>query len=381
VGQDAEELLSRSLADSELLLLVDNFEQLLPAARTMSNVLAACPKLKVVVTSRAPLHIAAEREFPVPPLADDEAAELFVSRAQAANPRFELSEQNAAAVAELCARLDGLPLAIELAAARTKLLPPATLLSRLANRLEVLGGWSLAAAEAVCDGIVLDGLSALVDESLVRQREAATGEPRFSMLEIVREYALERLDDDQELRRRHLAYFVALAEEAAPHLSRGEEQVMWFARLEDEHDNLRSALAFALDGGDASSALRLAVGIRRFWQIHGYLAEGRQALEAALAAAPEEPSELRADALNMVGILAAEQGDFETAQTNFEAALADAHPAGSTRVISSALANLGNMAFYSGDHDTARELYKRASSTSSRSAICVGRRSRRRTSG
>jgi predicted ATPase/DNA-binding SARP family transcriptional activator len=401
-GQDAEELLATALADSELLLLVDNFEQLLPAARTVAHLLDAAPKLKIAVTSRAPLHVAAEREFPVPPLADDEAAELFVSRAQAANPNFDLSEQNAAAVAELCARLDGLPLAIELAAARTKLLPPATLLSRLSNRLQLLTGgrrdapqhqqtlrmtldWSydllaadaqwllaqlgvfagctLESAEAVCriDGEVLDALGALVDESLLRQRETVTGDARFTMLEIVREYALERLSlsgEADELRRRHLAYFVDLAEEAAPHLSRGEEQITWFARLEDEHDNFRAALAFALETADASSALRLAVGIRRFWQIHGYLAEGRQALESALAAAPDTPSELRADALNMLGILAAEQGEFDSSKANFTAALDEARSVGSTRVMSSALVNLGNMAFYAGEHDAARLLYK-----------------------
>src|SRR5439155_2200641 len=402
VGQDAEELLARSLADSELLLLVDNFEQVLPAARSVASLLDAAPNVKVVVTSRAPLHVAAEREFPVPPLADDEAAELFVSRAQAANPNFELSEQNASAVADLCARLDGLPLAIELAAARTKLLPPATLLSRLGNRLELLtggrrdapqhqqtlrmtldwsydllepeaqrlferlgvfaGGCTLASVEAVCggDGSVLEGLSALVDESLVRQRETDAGEPRFSMLEIVREYALERLSssgDGDETRRRHLEHFVSLAEEAEPKLA-DREQIAWFDRLEDEHDNLRGALAFALDSDDPSSALRLAVGVRRFWQIHGYLVEGRQALESALAATPGEPSELRANALNMSGILAGEQGEFDAARVSFKAALGDAHAVGATRVISSALVNLGTLAFFSGELDAARDLYK-----------------------
>jgi predicted ATPase/DNA-binding SARP family transcriptional activator len=401
VGGDADELLTKALASSEVLLLVDNFEQVLPAARTIAQLLDAAPGLKIVVTTRAPLHIAAEREYPVPPLADDEAAELFVSRAQAANPNFELSEPNAAAVAELCARLDGLPLAIELAAARTKLLPPATLLSRLGNRLELLtggrrdapqhqqtlrmtldwshdlldadaqrlfaqlgafaGGCMLESAEAVCDEPVLAALETLVDESLVRQRETLRGEPRFSMLEIVREYALERLADSggtEELRRRHLAHFVALAEEAEPELSKGDDQILWFARLEDEHDNLRAALAFALETGDAASALRLAVGIRRFWQIHGYLAEGREALEAALTAASDDPSELRADALNMVGILAAEQGQFESSEASFKAALEEARAVGSTRVMSSSLVNLGNLAFYGGDLDAAGRLYK-----------------------
>jgi predicted ATPase len=400
-GGSAEELVLESLAASELLLLLDNFEQLLSAAAFVARLLDAAPAVKVVVTSRAPLHVAAEREFPVPPLPEDEAAELFVDRAQAANPTFDLSEQNAAAVAELCARLDGLPLAIELAAARTKLLPPATLLSRLGNRLDLLptgrrdaprhqqtlrmtfdwsydlldadaqrlfaqlgvfaGGCTLSSAEAVCDAPVLDALGVLVDESLVRRSETATGEPRFSMLEIVREYALERLADSGEaddVRLRHLAHYVALAEEAEPQLSRGDAQTAWFARLEDEHDNFRTALAFALASGDSTSALRIAVSIRRFWQIHGYLAEGREALEAALAAAPDEPSELRADALNMIGILAAEQGEFASAEASFKAALEAARTIESTRVISAALVNLGNLAFYGGDLDAARYLYK-----------------------
>jgi tetratricopeptide (TPR) repeat protein len=305
-------------------------------------------------------------------------------------------------VAELCARLDGLPLAIELAAARTKLLPPATLLSRLGNRLELLtggrrdapqhqqtlrmtldwsydllepeaqrlfaqlgvfaGGCTLASAEAVCsaDGSVLEGLAALVDESLVRQRETVAGEPRFSMLEIVREYALERLSsigEGDELRRRHLEHFVAFADEAEAKLA-DRDQIAWFARLEDEHDNLRAALDFALDNDDFSSALRLVVGVRLFWQIHGYLAEGRQAMEAALAITPDEPSELRAKALNMVGILAGEQGEFEAAGVRFNAALEDAHAVGSTRTISTALVNLGNLAFFRGELDAARDLYK-----------------------
>ncbi len=402
VGPNPEEEVMRALADSELLLLIDNFEQVLPAAGSIARLLDGTPGLKVIVTSRAPLRVAAEREVPVPPLADDEAAELFIARAQAADPNFALSERNAGAVAEICARLEGLPLAIELAAARTKLLPPVALLSRLGNRLELLtggrrdapqhqqtlrmtldwsydllepdaqrlfaqlgvfsGGCTLASAEAVCggEGSVLEGLSALVDESLVRQRETDAGEPRFSMLEIVREYALERLSqsgDGDETRRRHLEHFVSFAEEAEPKLA-DRDQISWFARLEDEHDNLRAALAFALDSDDSSSALRLAVGVRRFWQIHGYLVEGRQALESALAATPAVPSELRANALNMSGILAGEQGEFDAARVSFKAALEDAHAVGATRVISSALVNLGTLAFFGGELDAARDLYK-----------------------
>ena len=397
-SQEPEDALALALADAELLLLIDNFEQVLPAATTVARLLEAAPGLKVVVTSRAPLHIAGEREFPVPPLSEDEAAELFIARAQDANPQFVLSEQNAAAVAELCARLDGLPLAIELAAARTKILPPATLLARLENRLELLtggrrdaplhqqtlrmtldwsydllepavqrlfaqlgvfaGGCTLAAAEDVC-AADLEGLASLVDESLLRQRETSAGEARFSMLELVREYALERLGasgDEEQARRRHLDHFVAFAEEAEPQLV-GKDQAAWLARVEDEHDNIRAALAHALALGDASAALRLVRGVRRFWHVHGYLTEGRQALESALAIAPDEPSELRANSLNMIGILAGEQGDFPAARANFTAALDDARAVGATRAISSALVNLGNMAFYEGELDAARLLY------------------------
>src|SRR6266851_9023119 len=352
-GRDPEEALINALAGSRLLLLIDNFEQVLAAAPTVARLLGAAPGLKVIVTSRAPLHVAAEHEFAVPPLAEDEAAELFVTRAQAANPSFVLTEQNAAAVAELCVRLDGLPLAIELAAARSKLLPPVALLARLGNRLELLtggrrdaprhqqtlrmtldwsydlldsdaqrlfaqlgvfaGGCTLASAESVCrvEGSVLEGLAALVDESLVGQRES--NEPRFTLLQLVRDYALERLTasgESEEARRRHLEHFVALAEEAEPGLA-GGEQARWLARVEEEHDNLRAALAYALETDDSSSALRLVVGVRRFWQTHGYLAEGRQSLESALAVTQDTPSELRANAFNMAGILAGEQGDFD----------------------------------------------------------------------
>jgi predicted ATPase len=396
---DPAELLAEALAGSQLLLLVDNFEQVLAAAPAIARLIDDVPGLKLIVTSRSPLRLAAEREFPVPPLADDEAAELFVERAQAANPDFLLSERNASAVAELCMRLDGLPLAIELAAARSKLLPPAALLSRLGNRLELLtggrrdapqhqqtlrttldwsydllepstqglfaqlavfaGGWSLSAAEAVCsdEGPILDGLAALVDESLVLRRDTDADEPRFAMLELVREYALEQLDESDDVRRRHLDYFLGLAEEAEQQLGH-PDQIAWFTRLEEEHDNLRAALAFALESGDAESALRLVGGIRRFWHVHGYFAEGRDAIESALTAASDEPSELRANVLNMAGILAGEQGEFEAARAKFEEALATARGAGATRPASSALVNLGNIAFFGGRLDEARELYQ-----------------------
>jgi predicted ATPase/DNA-binding SARP family transcriptional activator len=399
-GRDPEEALIRMLSGSRLLLLIDNFEQVIAAAPIVARLLEAAPGLKVIVTSRAPLHVAAEQEFAVPPLAEDEAAELFVTRAQAANPSFVLTEQNAAAVAELCVRLDGLPLAIELAAARSKLLPPVALLARLGSRLELLtggrrdaprhqqtlrmtldwsydlldadaqrlfaqlgvfaGGCTLASAESVCrvEGSVLEGLAALVDESLVTQRES--DEPRFTLLQLVRDYALERLSgsvDNDETRRRHLEHFVALAEEAEVGLA-GGDQARWLARIEGEHDNLRAALAYALETDDSSSALRLVVGVRRFWQIHGYLAEGRQSLESTLAITEGVPSELRANGFNMAGILAGEQGDFDAARVSFTAAAEEARAVGATRALSSAIVNLGNLAFFGGDADAARDLYK-----------------------
>jgi tetratricopeptide (TPR) repeat protein len=303
-------------------------------------------------------------------------------------------------VAELCRRLDGLPLAIELAAARSKLLPPVTLLARLGNRLELLtggrrdaprhqqtlrmtldwsydlldsdsqrlfaqlsvfaGGCTLASAESVCsvEGSVLEGLAALVDESLVTQRES--DEPRFTLLQLVRDYALERLSrsvDNDETRRRHLEHFVALAEEAELGLA-GNDQARWLARIEGEHDNLRAALAYARETDDSSSALRLVVGVRRFWQIHGYLAEGRQSLESALAVTQGVPSELRANGFNMAGILAGEQGDFDAARVSFTSAAEEARAVGATRALSSAIVNLGNLAFFGGDADAARDLYK-----------------------
>jgi predicted ATPase/DNA-binding SARP family transcriptional activator len=400
--QDPEEALVRVLAGAELLLLVDNFEQVLPAAGTVARLLETAPALKVVATSRARLRIAGEHEFSVPPLADDEAAELFVARAQAAKPDFAVSEQNAAAVAELCARLDGLPLAIELAAARTKLLPPAAMLSRLGNRLELLtggrrdapqhqqtlrttldwsydllgedeqrlfaqlgvfaGGCTLASAEDVCrvDGSVLEGLAALVDESLVRQADG--DEPRFSMLETVREYSLLRLAAsgmEQEVRRRHLEHVLAFAEEAEPRLM-AKEQAVWLGRCEAEHDNLRAAFAFALASGDGEAALRLAVALRHFWQLHGHLAEGRQALEDALAATPDEPSGRRTYALNSAGILAGEQGDLDYARLMFEAGLEAARGIDDPRPAATTLVNLGNLAFFSDELDKARKLYSQA---------------------
>jgi predicted ATPase/DNA-binding CsgD family transcriptional regulator len=311
-GQPLTETLAASLTDQQLLLVLDNFEQVLPAASLVAGLLASCAGLNVLVTSRAPLRLSWEHEVPVPPLrlpdaagagdlsaiAQAPAVQLFAARAQAVLPEFRVTGEHAAAVAAICGRLDGLPLAIELAAARVRLLPPPAILERLEQRLALLtggprdlpdrhrtlrtaigwsydlltseeqalfrqmgifaGGCSLEAAEAVAGGYedraagrtALDLLVSLADQSLLRRDAERSGEPRLRMLETIREFALEQLAAGGELvdaHRRHLAYFTALAEAAEPHL-RGADQAVWLARLDAEHDNLRAALDWAAAG-------------------------------------------------------------------------------------------------------------------------------------
>jgi predicted ATPase/DNA-binding XRE family transcriptional regulator len=371
------------LRDKQALLVLDNFEQVVAAAPHLAELLAQAARLRLLVTSRAALHVRGEREFPVPPLAlpdPDGAApvapadltqyaaiRLFVERAQGVRPDFVLTGENAARVAAICRRLDGLPLAIELAAARIRALPPATLLARLDRRLALLTGgardlparqqtlrgaiaWSydllppeeqalfrrlavfvmgcsLDAAEAVCGDwesgaagwtdqehptprpppptSVLDGLESLVDKNLLRQSADFEGAPRFWMLETIREYALEQLEASGEtarLRDRHRAWFLRLAETAAPHL-RGPDQVRWLDRLEMEHDNLRAALDWgAATEEGLESRLRLGAALWWFWQIRGYWSEGWAQLASALAQ-PAPPSPARAQALIAAGAL------------------------------------------------------------------------------
>jgi predicted ATPase/DNA-binding SARP family transcriptional activator len=396
-GPSPDEVLASYLQKRRLLLVLDNFEQVLPSAPLLSNLLAAAPGLKVLVTSRARLQLSGEREYPVPTLPAGDAVALFAERAHAVDPRFVVSQANADAVVELCTRLEGLPLAIELAAARTKLLPPAAMLGRLGSRLDLLaassrdapqrhhalrttldwsydlltpaqqrlfarlgvfvGGWSLEAAEVVCSQDahpLLDDLSTVVDESLV-YHETTTA--RFAMLETVREYALERLralSEEEDARRRHAAYFLELAETARA----SEQQAAWLAELELEHDNLRAAQAFARERGDGEMSLRFCVALWRFWQLHGHLDEGRRLLTSALDASPDADPRLRAKALNGAGVLAGEQGDFEAAATFFEPALAIARELDDHQRIASVLTNLGNLALFSGDFDRARSLYE-----------------------
>ncbi len=356
------------LATARVLVLLDNFEHLIAAAPAVAALLRATAELKIVVTSRAPLHVSGEQEFEVPPLrvpgprcatvaevAACESVRLFAERARAARPGFGLDEDNAAAVAAIAQRLDGLPLAVELAAARVKLLPPAALLARLDRALPLLvggardlphrqqtlrdtiawshellgadaarvlaacsvfrGGISLEAAEPVCADLgadVLAGLEELVDQSLL-QRIDGTGDPRFGMLFMVREYAAERLAEMPERARieaAHAATFLALAE-ASAHGLRGPGELQWLDRLEAEHQNTRAALDW-YTRHEPADALRLAAAMSRFWGVRGHFTEGRQRLRALLDANPGATA-VRVRALNGAASLAIDQGDYEGA--------------------------------------------------------------------
>ncbi|MFQ5967488.1 MAG: tetratricopeptide repeat protein [Acidimicrobiia bacterium] len=409
----------RYLADKQMLLVLDNFEQLLPAASQVSELLQAVPGLKTLVTSRAVLHVSGEQELPVPPLAvpdldgpqppeslaDYAAVALFVERASAARPDFRLTAGNAPAVAAITVQLDGLPLAIELAAVRVRLLSPEAIASRLKSRLELLSGgvrdlperqqtlrdtisWSydllsepgqrllarlsvfragvsLTQAEQVCGpseelGVeVLEGLEMLIDQSLLRALEAAE-EPRVLMLETIREFALERLEEFgeiDEIRRRHAFAYLELAKNAEPHLLyRG--QVRWLEQLELEHDNLRAAIDWALAQQETDVALRLGFALWRFWQIRGHLYEAAERLSETLAL-PGGDLGHRAKALEAAGGLAYWQGDMESARDLYQQSLDLMRNTGDQEEIANALCNLGYpYAFGSeGDLEKADQLY------------------------
>ncbi len=374
----------RNSLHAPMLLLIDNFEHLVEAAPLVADLMAAAPELKLLVTSRAALHIYDEQEFPLPPLSLPDskslrslealsqfsAISLFIQRAASVKPDFKLTEENSAAVADICAHLDGLPLAIELAAARIKLLSPSALRTRLASSLQLLtggsrdlparqqtlrqtidwshdllnapeqklfrrlavfvGGCTLEAVESVCDTKqdleldVFDGVASLVDKSLLRQVEQPDGEPRFVMLETIREYALGKLKESQEeapTKRSHAAYCLVLAEEgAAEGLS--SNKVEWQDRFELEHDNFRTALGWLTETGEADWALRLGAALFRFWEMREYLAEGRDHLDKILKLrAAATPSTARMRALFAAGVLATEQGDFLPANSLMQESL------------------------------------------------------------
>ncbi len=419
-GQPLLERLQAYLQDKQVLLVLDNFEQVLEAAPLISELLAATPQLTVLVTSRTVLRLSGEREYAVPPLAlpdrqvplrlsilsQYEAVALFLVRAQAVNPRLQMTDRDVPAVVEICRRLDGLPLAIELAAARSKLLSPPALLVRLDSRLALLtggardlparqqtlratidwsyrlldadeqrlvaqlavfaGGWTLEAAEAICNTEgdlpidVLDGLQSLLDKHLLQQDEGVNSEPRFTMLETIWEYARERLaesGEEEALRRRHAVYYLALAEAAEPALT-GLQQAEWLERLDTEHANLRAVLHWAEERGKAELGLRLGGVLGRFWLYRGYLSEGRQWLAGALAQGHQGPTALQAKALRVAGRLALDQGDYAQATALSEESLALSRELGDKRSIAASLRNLGVVARLQGDYGQARALHE-----------------------
>ncbi|HKO73861.1 MAG TPA: tetratricopeptide repeat protein [Gaiellaceae bacterium] len=396
------EALKAHLGGRRVLILFDNFEHVGPAADLLADLLAACGRLKMLVTSREPLRIAAERQYPVPPLAESEAVMLFVERARALRPGFMLTEETAPVVAEICDRLDGLPLAIELAAAWTKVLPPAALLQRLENRLELpaargrdvparqstlreaiawsydllgkeerrlhsrlsvfMGGFGFEAAERVAgtDGEhdLLEEIASLVDRSLLREAEGVGGEARFSMLETIREFAREQLaksGDEAELLRRHALEFAQFAEKANAGL-RGDDQLIWFERLETEHDNLRAAIDSSLAAGDNETALRLGGALGWFWYAHGHALEGCTRLTELLAATEGAPEELRAGPLYALGVLLDQRGEPQQAAELVERSLAIFREQGDRERVGTALNSLGSIRRVLGDFDAARSL-------------------------
>ncbi len=462
-GRPVAETLANVLRHRTVLLLLDNCEQVLAAAPDVAQLLASCPELKILATSRAPWHVRWERQLPVAPLelpdpdhltdptglAEFAALTLFVERARAVMPDFRLTPENAGAVAGICLHLDGLPLAIELAAAWIKLLDPREMLRRLAagagqaslellasgprdlparqqtlrdaiawsydlldpqeqvlfNQLGVfVGGCTLAAAEQVLDvgrwvsgdedtsslspntqhlggdqgappysdtPNTLDLVASLIDKSLVRQEIQPDGQRRVRMLETIREYALERLAASGEIEaagRRHAAFYLALAELAAPAV-RGERQAEWLARLAREAGNLRAALRWAVGAehgppplsslrqADVEAGLRLGAALWRFWWMRGDATEARERLENLLTLSSAAPATAaRAKALNGAGTLARQLGDYPAARSLFEQSLSAARQVDNQLLIADALHGLGRLAYVQGDHETARAL-------------------------
>jgi predicted ATPase/class 3 adenylate cyclase len=409
------------LHKKHILLLLDNFEQVAPAGSLVADLLAAAPNLKVLVTSREVLHLYGEHEYGVPPLSlpdikrlppierlrQYEAVRLFIERAQAVRSDFAVTTENAPAIAEICVRLDGLPLAIELAAARSKLFPPKALLARLDKRLSLLtsgprdlparqqtlrnaiawsydlldaaeqaifarlsvfvGGCTLKAAEAVLAddqagnqgdltasipaSVVIDGLTSLLDKSLLKQEERVDAEPRFVMLETIREYALEQLGasgEEPELLRRHTRFFMELAEAAEEHFD-GPGQRAWMIYLEAEHDNLRAALAWAIEAA-SDMGLRLAGALGRFWDVQGHHREGRDWLLKVLAQTKDDDrvqvKGSHAKALNQAGYLAAFQYDVTQAHSLLDQSVALWRAVGDQRGLAYALCDWGAAAFF-----------------------------------
>ena len=404
-GREPEERIIDLIGSKRMLLVLDNFEQIVPAAPLVNTLLKRAANLSVLVSSRESLHLYGEQEYPVPPLGTPplpdaatrgaidaesvsqyEAVALFVERASSVKPGFRVTNENAPAVAELCVRLDGLPLAIELAAARVRILTPDAILHRLGDRLDLLsgggsdrperqqtlrgaiawsfdlldererrlfaalsvfvGGASFEAIDEICgplvDGDLFDALTSLVEKSLVREL-TVNDDVRFSQLHVIREYANERAEEigfGDDLRQRHADYFARLAAEAK-NVIMGSDKRAWLDRLEVEHDNLRAALMCATDARDGARALELSANLWRFWQMRGYLIEGLERVRQALAMpSTPETDAARRSALEAAGGLAYWQGDLELAERYYIDALEAQRAAGDDRGVADALYNL-----------------------------------------
>src|SRR6266516_4775935 len=420
--QSLPECLQEELQQKQVLLLLDNFEQVVSAALQVTDLLVACPKLKLLVTSREVLRVRAEHEFAVPPLALPDpthlrdlaalshyaAVTLFIQRAQAVKLSFQVTPANARTIAEICVRLDGLPLAIELAAARVKLFPLQALLARLDQRLQVLtsgardaprrqqslrntiawsydllhaeeqqlfrrlsvfvGGCTLEAIEAVCSVLdagvvsVLSGIASLIDKSLLQQTEQEGEEPRLMMLETIRAYGMEALAASGEMeviRQAYADYYLRLAEEAEPKLE-SPQQAVWLERLEWEHENLRAAMQWSLEPGEdghrREMALQLGGALRRFWIVHGHWSEGRNFLERALAESKGVPASVQVKALVTAANLANMQADNDRAEALAEKSRALCQELGDTRGIALSLRLLAVVAVRRGSLTAARSL-------------------------
>jgi predicted ATPase/DNA-binding XRE family transcriptional regulator len=411
------------LRERKMLLLLDSFERVVAGSAVVGHLLALCPHLTLLITSRIPLRLQTEHEFRVQPLALPEprhsqptgdllqssAAALFVQRAMLVRPDLTVDDEKAAVIADICRRLDGLPLAIELAAARVSHLPLVALRDRLQHRLQLLtggtrdlpprqqqmrdtiawsydllahpdqallrrlsafaGSWSLAAAEEVCSSgerepadAILDGLRALVESSLIIPADDILEEPRYRMLDTIREYAAEQLVTSGELdmiQRRHSAYYVCLAEQAEPALQDRDQRV-WYPRLEQEHDNFHAALDWLLQVGDAEQALRLSGALWRFWQRHSDIHEGRRWLEEGLARGQHVPEPVRAKALWGASWLAYYQGDYARSRALSAEHLALAQDRGDALSTRNALTGLGMVALAAGQHAEAVLLLQEA---------------------
>lgn len=415
--ESIQDRLIERLTGRRLLLVLDNFEHILPAAGLVGDLLAACPELQILTTSRASLHLRDERIYPVPPLPlpDDTLArlldeletnpsiKLFVQQARAVNPDFELTGENALVVATICTRLDGLPLAIELAAARTRALSPQALLSHLDQRLRLLtggprdaparqqtlsdtiqwsydllspeqqalfrllsvfvGGFTLEAAQEVAYGAgSLNDLEQLIDASLITVGEGLDRTPRFGMLETIHEFGLESLSacgESPKAFERHAEYFTVLAEQAQPVLAGAPDQKQWLIRLDSDHANLQAAFDWSIHSGDVIRAYRMAISLDEFWHALGYGEEGRRWLMMILDLPADVSVDMQAAAHRSLGMLMREYGQYDEAEALHLRAIDLYHESGNLEGLAETYISAGDVSMYRGAYERASELYER----------------------